>query len=111
MKLRPEIQRFAEEMELLMSLNDEKKGDSWKEFDDSVDVFLHGKLREEYLECMQEDCDVSEYADLANICMMLWTRGAGLMNQIEENATHVNRVYNNVCSNSRKIKKKIEQNL
>jgi len=74
--MRPEIQQFAEEMEKVMAKHDQKKGDTWKEPDERNDTFLWGKLKEEYLECVSAENEEGprELVDLANICMMLWTR-------------------------------------
>jgi len=68
--IRPDIMKFAEQMEAVMSMHDMKKGDSWKE---CPLYFLQGKLREEFLEYSKEN-DYHELLDIANLCMMLWNR-------------------------------------
>ena len=46
-EIRPEIMKFAEEMELMMRKSDEDKGDSWKEMDEH---FFIKKFMEECVE-------------------------------------------------------------
>ena len=46
-EIRPEIKKFAEEMELMMRKSDEDKGDSWKEMEE---YFFIDKLMEEVVE-------------------------------------------------------------
>jgi len=46
-EIRPEIKKFAEEMELMMRKSDEDKGDSWKEMDEH---FFIKKFMEECVE-------------------------------------------------------------
>jgi len=68
---RPEIQRFAEAMQVTMDKHQDIKGDSWKgmSFKD-----LRKLLLKEILELPFEEGDVIEYVDVANLCMMLWYR-------------------------------------
>jgi len=72
--LRNELQEFAFEMERILSLHDESKGESWRT---CTIGFLEGKLHEELSEyasspCRSGKCD--ELVDIANICMMLYHR-------------------------------------
>lgn len=80
--MRPEIREFAEKMEEVMSMNDPKKGESWKTC--SIE-FLEQKLDEEYSEYRKEGDFISDFCldpekelvDIANVCMMLWNRLKG----------------------------------
>ncbi len=67
---RPEIIRFAEAMERLMHKHDNIKGDSWKEMP-------HGRLQKMMLkeveETKEENAMLSEWVDIANFCMMIYS--------------------------------------
>lgn len=75
--MRNEIKTFAEEMEQVMSENDKRKGDSWKEM--NINHLLH-LLGREYFELNTavdlnlEELELKELVDIANFCMMIWNR-------------------------------------
>lgn len=74
MKIRKEILEFAEVMEDVMRINDDKKGDSWKDCEIS---FLESKLIVDFAEWLQTrnyNLSKNEVIDIANYCMMLFHR-------------------------------------
>lgn len=67
--IRWEIMVFAEVMEKVMTKHDLVKGDSWKEM--SFDE-LQKRLLEEVEETERFTATLSEWVDVANICMMIY---------------------------------------
>ena len=77
MQIRPEIQIFAEAMEVVMQKHDKKKGDSWKRmYVEDLQILLS----EEIEELPKGVGKVGEYVDVANFCMMLWWTHLNLPN-------------------------------
>ena len=69
--MRPGVQAFAEAMEAKLAKNEGKGG--WAlENGCSLD-FLFRRLRQELKEYSESD-NPEELVDIANFCMMLWTR-------------------------------------
>lgn len=69
MKIRKEIQEFAEQMERVMQKHDIRKGNSWKRM--SVDE-LTRLLAVKYVETTKGTPVRNEYIDVANYCMLLY---------------------------------------
>ena len=100
--MRNEIKSFAEKMELAMKENDPIKGDSWL----SMDILdLHKLLISEYHEYIESDgrsrlgwalinnyypdvgdikASMGELVDLANMCMMVYSRLESLGDSISK---------------------------
>lgn len=69
-KIRPEIMKFAEHMEVIMRVHDDKKGDSWKTM---RIIDLKNMMAKEWLEYTRFEHE-TELIDIANFCMMIWHR-------------------------------------
>jgi len=68
-KIRPEILRFADIMEVVMSKNDSEKGDSWKRLPHDE---LQAMLLKEVEESNVDNAKIKEWIDIANFCMMIY---------------------------------------
>jgi hypothetical protein len=68
--VRVEVAIFARNMEAVLQRHDPIKGDTWRYCDP---VFLEKKLVEEFHE-WETDRNPYELVDLANLCMMVWSR-------------------------------------
>jgi len=60
---------FAEAMEKVMQKHDKTKGDSYKGMSHQS---LQTLLRQEIVETELDDAKVSEWIDVANLCMMIY---------------------------------------
>ncbi|KKN24498.1 hypothetical protein LCGC14_0894380 [marine sediment metagenome] len=73
--VRPAVIAFAKVMEETLRLHDSKGG-----WDGNIDEFLKAKMCEETAEMFMRHVEgemgeaANEAVDVANICMMLWTR-------------------------------------
>jgi len=72
MEVRDGVRKFSLAMERKLRANDFKGG--WK---DCTLAFLEGRMKEELLEYLESSGDVDELPDIANFCMMVWTRRTG----------------------------------
>lgn len=72
--VRPEVARFAQLMEMKLSMHDEERGDSWQK--ENTDFFMV-RIEEEYAELLEAVITGNmkkiqyEAADVANFLMML----------------------------------------
>ena len=84
-KLRPAVETFAVAMERMLRENERKGG-----WDGNIDEFLKAKVTEETAEMFMAHVEgdmiqaAKEAVDLANFCMMLWTRWLELPEEYHE---------------------------